>query len=128
MEVNLEEEAKKFLDAEETANNILESLKKLRAESAHYQTAKDDLETVRQQLVNLINSTEKVAKGSHEVVQILKEIGGPEILDRIVKLENKSNAYFEEQSKTLKKLKTLIIFCLTSSLIAVIIGISVFLK
>jgi len=128
MEGNLEEEAKKFLDAEETANNILESLKKLQAEAAHYQTAKDDLEVVRQQLVNLINSTEKVVNGSHKVVQILKEIGGPEILDKIDKLENKSNANFEGQLKTLEKLKTLIIVCMISSLIAVIIGILVLLK
>ena len=128
MEGNLEEEAKKFLDVEETANNILESLKKLRAETTHYQTAKDDLEAVRQQLVNLINSTEKVVKGSHQVVQILKEIGSPEILDRIDKFENKSNANFKGQSKTLEKLKTLIVVCITSSLIAVIIGIFVLLK
>ena len=124
----MEKEAEKFLQAEETAVKLVETLKQLHNEATSYQTATKKLDTVRQQLLNLIESTEKVVNNSHEVIKILKEIGGPEILNRLAKLENKSTEEFAKQSKGMDKLKTLIIVTLASSIIGIIIGIIVLLK
>lgn len=119
----MEKEAEKFLQAEETAVKLVETLRQLHTEATSYQTARRELDTVRQGLLNLINSTERIVTGSHEVIKILKEIGGPEILNRLAKLENKSTEEFAKQSKSLQNLKIFIIVTLTSSVIAIIVGI-----
>ena len=124
----MEKEAEKFLQAEETAVRLVETLKQLHAEATSYQTATKELDTVRQRLLNLIESTEKVVSVSHEIVTILKEIGGPEILNRLTKVEHKVSEEFVKQSISLQKLKTLIIVTLASSVIAIIIGIIAFLR
>ncbi|MGH7799028.1 MAG: hypothetical protein ACREOW_00165 [Thermodesulfobacteriota bacterium] len=124
----MEKEAEKFLQAEETAVRLVETLKQLHAEATSYQTAAKELDTVRQRLLNLIESTEKVVSVSHEIVTILKEIGGPEILNRLTKVEDKVSEEFGKQSKSLQKLKTLIIVTLATSVIAIIIGIIAFLR
>lgn len=124
----MEKEAEKFLQAEETAVKLVETLKQLHAEATSYQTATKELDTVRKRLLNLIESTERVASGSHEVIKILREIGGPEILDRLMRLEDKSTGEFAKQSKSLERLKTLIIVTLASSITAIIIGIIALLR
>lgn len=124
----MEKEAEKFLQAEETAVKLVETLKQLHTEITSYQTATKELDTVRRRLLNLIESTERIASGSHEVIKILKEIGGPEILNRLAKLENKSTEEFAKQSKGMDKLKTLIIVTLATSITAVIIGIIALLR
>jgi len=124
----MEKEAEKFLQAEETAVKLVKTLKQLHTEATSYQSATRELDTVRQRLLDLIKSTERVASGSHEVIKILKEIGGPEILNKLAKLENKSTEEFAKQSKSLEKLKTLIIVTLASSITAIIIGIIALLR
>ena len=124
----MEKEVQEFLKAEETAETLVQTLKKLHTEATSYQTATKELDTVRQRLINLIESTEKVVNGSHEVVKILKEIGGPEILNRLMKLEDKSSGEFAKQSKSLERLKTLIMVAITSSIIAIVIGIIALLR
>jgi len=128
MEVNMEREVEKFLQAEEAAVKLVETLKQLHTEATSYQTATKELDAVRQRLLNLIESTERIANGSHEVIKILREIGGPEILNRLGKIENKTTEEFAKQSKDMDKLKTLIIVTLASSITAIIIGIIVLLK
>jgi hypothetical protein len=124
----MEKEAQKFLEAEETAVKLVETLRQLHTEATSYQTATKELNIVRQQLLALIESTEKAVGGSYEVIKILKEVGGPEILNRLTKLENKSNEEFTKQLKSIEKLKILIIITLASSIIAIIIGIIGLLK
>jgi hypothetical protein len=118
----MERDVQKFLDAEETAEQLVQTLKQLYTEVTSYQTATKELEVVRQRLVGLIESTEKLANGSHEVVGILMKIGGPEILNRLEDLQNKSSEKFAKQTERLNKLKILIMVTLTSSIIAIIIG------
>ena len=124
----MEKEAERFLQAEETAEKLVETLKQLHTEATSYQSATRELDTVRQRLLDLIKSTERVASGSHEVIKILKEIGGPEILNKLAKLENKSTEEFAKQSKSLEKLKTLIVVTLASSITAIVIGIIALLR
>jgi hypothetical protein len=106
----MEKEAERFLQAEETAVKLVETLKQLHTEATSYQTATKELDTVRQRLLNLIESTEMVVSSSHEVIKILKGIGCPEILNRLTKL------------------KILIIITLASSIAAGVIGIIGLLK
>jgi len=124
----MEKEVQEFLGAEETAEKLVQTLKKLHTEATSYQAATKELDTVRQRLISLIESTEKVVNGSHEVVKILKEIGGPEILNRLMKLEDKSSREFAKQSKSLERLKTLIVLVITSSIIAIVVGIIALLR
>ena len=105
----MEKEAEKFLQAEETAVKLVETLKQLHTEAISYQTATKELDTVRQRLLNLIESTESIASASHEVIKILKEIGGPEILNRLTKIENKLAEESTQRSKEIEKLNTEII-------------------
>ena len=98
----MEKEAEKFLKAEETANKLVETLKQLHKEANSYQTATKQLDDVRQKLLSLIESSEKVVNGSHEVIKILKEIGGPEILNKIGEVKDKID---EELSKGVGELK-----------------------
>jgi len=119
----MEKEAGKFLQAEETAVKLVETLKQLHNETTSYQTATKELDIVRQRLIGLIESTEKIASGSYEIIKILKEIGGPEILSRLTKLENKVSEESTKQSKSLQNLKIFIIVTLISSVIAIIVGI-----
>ena len=119
----MERDVQKFLEAQETAENLVQTLKQLHTEATSYQTATKELDAVHQRLIGLIESTEKLANGSHEVIGILLEIGGPEILNRLTKVEDKSSEEFTKKTKSLDKLKTLIMLTLTSSIIAIIIGI-----
>lgn len=100
----MEKETQEFLKAEETAGKLVQTLEKLQAEGASYQTASEELDKVRGRLVNLIQSTEEVVKGSREIVGVLKKIGGPEILDRLTRLKKQCSQEFEKQSKTLDRL------------------------
>jgi hypothetical protein len=124
----MEKEAEKFLQAEETAMKLVETLKQLHTEATSYQTAKKELDTVCQRLLNLIESTERIASGSHEIIKIMKVIGGPEILNRLIKVENKVSEEFAKQSKVIEKIKTLIMVTLASSIIAIIVVIIALLK
>ena len=105
----MEKDAEKFLQAEETAMELVETLKQLHNEATSYKTATKELDTVRQRLLDLIESTEKITSGSHEIIKILKEIGGAEILNRITKVGDKVSEEFVKLSKTLAGLKTDII-------------------
>jgi len=100
----MEKEVQEFLEAEETAEKLVQTLKKLHTEATSYQAATKELDTVRQRLINLIESTENVVNGSHEVVEVLKKIGGPEILSRLTTLGEQSGQEFAGQSQTLSRL------------------------
>ena len=119
----MEKEAQRFLEAEETAKKLVDTLSILHTEASSYQTATKELDTVRNYLADLIESTKDIVKRSHEVVNILKEIGGPEILGRLKRLEEESKESSSKQSGTLGKLKILMIATLASSIIAMILTI-----
>lgn len=81
------QETDKFLQAEEAAEKLTETLKKLHSETTSYQTAKGELDAIRQRLLGFIESTEKVATDTQEIIKTLKNIGGPEILKRLDNLK-----------------------------------------
>ncbi len=101
----MEKEAEKFLEAQETATKLISTLTQLYNEATSYKAAKEELESVRLQLVGLIDTTKQVVVGSHEIVGTLKEIGASDILNRLAKL------------------RFLVLVTLGSSIIALIVGI-----
>jgi len=124
----MEKETKKFLEAEETAEKLVQNMKKLNSEAMSYKTATKELDKTRQRLIGLADSTQRVANGSLDVIRTLKEIGGPKILSSLEKLENNTTTEFSIQTKDFKKLKKLIVIAITSSIIAVILGLVLLLR
>lgn len=93
----MEKEAQNFLKAEETAVKLVETLKQLHTEATSYQTATQELNIVRGELLQLIESIEKTAVGSYDIIKLLREIGGPEILSRLINIENILAKEFNKQ-------------------------------
>ncbi len=145
----MEKETQKFLKAEEAAEKLVQTLEKLQAEGVSYRTASEELDKVRDRLVNLIQSTEEVVKASREIVGVSKRIGGPEILGRLTRLKEQCTQDFGKQSEALGKLieleerygqeltmhsrgvkilNKLVIMAVTSSLAGLVLGIIAFLR
>ena len=146
------QDAEKFLEAEETAIKLVENLKELHFEANSYKNAKMELDEARQKLINLIESTGKVTESSYEIIKMLKDIGGPEILTRINNmneviadatrsLNNDINNYKIDTSEKIdllekkmdeidaknnimmQKMTKLILITLISSIAAIVIGV-----
>ena len=139
----MEKDVEKFLQAEESAEKLIQTLEKLQTEAKSYQGATNELGIARDKLLELIESTKDVVSNSYEVIKTLKDIGGPEIFERFTKLENKLNESaksignsldekftkienkleeaFNKQSSRIKNLKIFIIILLLISL-ATIVG------
>lgn len=97
-------ESDKFLQTEESAEKLLETLQELYDEVESYSTSKEALDQVREQLVDFIESSRETVKDTHEIIKILKSIGGPEIL-RV--LSQVLDAVNNESSKNIKALDQL---------------------
>ena len=121
MEDKMEKDVEKFLQAEESAEKLIQTLEKLQTEAKSYQGATNELGIARDKLLELIESTKDVVSNSYEVIKTLKDIGGPEIFKRFTKLENKLEETFNKQSSRIKNLKIFIIILLLISL-ATIVG------
>lgn len=124
----METETQKFMEAEETAEKLVHTLQALHSEATSYQTATKELDTVRQQLLELIESTEKVVIDSHESIKVLKDIGGLEILSKLEQIEANSTQQFASQSKRFDKLNMIVLLTLACSIGALVVGVLAFLK
>ena len=138
MEDKMEKDVEKFLQAEESAEKLIQTLEKLQTEAKSYQDATNELGIARDKLLELIESTKDVVSNSYEVIKTLKDIGGPEIFERFTnlesklhgsaktiednldekfnKIENKLEEAFNKQSSRIKNLKVFIIILLLISL------------
>ena len=131
-------DAENFLKAEETANNLLKTLEKLKNEAKSYQYATNEIALARNELIGLIDSIRDISKSSYEVIELLKKIGGTEIFERIngmerelinsttninnnlneklSKMENILEEVKKKQSSSLNKITILIVILLIISL------------
>lgn len=119
----MEKEAASFLEAEETAQKLVETLRKLQTEAASYGTAAKELNDVKLELLNLIESTKNGVERSQAIIKLLGEIGGPEIINRLAILEENSQKSFSIQAGQVDKLKMFLIATLATAVVAVIISI-----
>jgi len=129
----------KFLQVEESVENLLAALKKLYDEAESYNTSKESLNQVRDKLVDFIASSDDIVKDTFEIIKIVKSIGGPEILRRLDlvidrlneasikndealnQIKNEVTNEFELKSQTvLKTLKELKVFCLANMALLII--------
>jgi len=94
----MEKDVEKFLQAEESAEKLIQTLEKLQIEAKSYQGATNELGIARDKLLELIESTKNVVSNSYEVIKTLKDIGGPEIFERFTKLESK----LDESAKSIE--------------------------
>ena len=97
-----------FLQAEDTAVKLVETLQELHNEATSYQSATQELETVRQHLIGLIESTENIANVSYEIINTLKQIGTMEILNRLEKLRLNLNQATDSINENSQEIITLI--------------------
>ena len=121
MEDKMEKDVEKFLQAEESAEKLIQTLEKLQTEAKSYQSAANELGIARDKLLELIESTKNVVNNSYEVIKTLRDIGGPEIFERFTKLENKLDEGFLKQSSSIKNTKIFVIILVLTSL-AIIVG------
>ena len=79
-------ETQSFLDAEESVNQLLKNLKKIKSEMEGYKNAKENLEAAAAQVVELASALNGTAELTADVVKKLGEIGTPEIMDAVNRL------------------------------------------
>lgn len=101
----MNENVKSFLEAEETAAKLVETLKQLHIEATSYQSATKDLDTVREHLLQLIDAIENLTDGTNEVIKILQKIGGQEIIDKLESLNTISTKAYAQLLEDIEKLK-----------------------
>ena len=82
-------ETEKFLEAEQAAEELVEALKKLRDEAVSYQTSTHQLDAVREKLITFIEASQRISQDTKAAVELLKSIGGPEILGSLHQLGGK---------------------------------------
>lgn len=133
------EETERFLEAEKRAEELVDTLNKLHQEIQSYQSATDLLNSVREKLVGFINASQDIVKDSHEVILLLKSIGGPEIIEKINGVSNEvvqgssksiklSNMLADKVTNESNKLKVLLFVTISLSSLSLIIGILALLK
>ena len=109
----------KFLHAEKIANELVETLNKLKQEIESYKTAGAALNDVKLKLSELTNNNKHIAEQMLQIIKTIVEIGGPEILDSI----NQNNTRLDIQKSELtlhKKLIFLIVIIVTINLSALV--------
>ena len=112
-----------FLKLEEEAGNLLENLKKLKNEIKSYETAKIELGLVRKNLLEIVNKTGELLSNSNKSLEIIKKIGGPEILEKLNNNENKFEIATDKIFNLTKQIRIFIFATLGVSVISLIIGI-----
>lgn len=85
----MEEETRRFLEAEERANQLVDALEKLFEETNSYQSAKKELDQVRRELVNLIEVLREIIVGNREITRILGGINAQDIIQKLITLEDR---------------------------------------
>ncbi len=120
------QETDQFLQAEEAAEKLVNALQNLHTSVNSYKTATEDLNLVRERLIQFINSTEVLAKNTHELIKTVNEIGAPQIL---AKLEVILREISDESSKNVQRHSQLKTFSMISIAILImsLIGIVILL-
>jgi sugar-specific transcriptional regulator TrmB len=112
-----------FLKLEEETNELLGNIKKLQEEFKSYKNATEELGAVRENLLKIINKTTELYNKSSEAIDIIKNIGGPEILNKL----NDNGQQFEKFSNSIitsvKQIRLFLFITLGFSVVSFIIGI-----
>ena len=121
-------ETDQFLQAEESAEKLVKTLQDLQVKINSYKTAADELNIVRERLINFIQTTEVIARDTHEAVKTVKEIGGPKILKAVEDVSRYAKVEAEANVQKFSQLRTLSGICIAVSLLSLIGVIILLLK
>ncbi|NQU67370.1 MAG: hypothetical protein HQ510_05450 [Candidatus Marinimicrobia bacterium] len=108
----MESETQKFLEAEKVADELVETLTKLKSEVESYDSATKELNEVREDLNKFIELTKDVVVDSHETLKTIKAISGPKIIERLQQIESllsKEADIHKANNKTLTILISIVI-------------------
>jgi hypothetical protein len=105
------ERVQQFLQAEEEASRLVEELARLKEEIQHYSDASHGLDEAVGHVGSLIGEVTKATGAVGNVIKTLREIGTPELLDRLDTLEELVEISLQERIVgELKKNKKLAAF------------------
>ena len=82
-----DERVQQFLQAEEEASRLVEELTRLKQEIQHYSAASHSLDEAGARIGSLVDEVSKATTGVGDVIKTLREIGTPELLDRLSAIE-----------------------------------------
>ncbi len=77
----------RFLEVEQHANELVDTLENLKREVSSYSNATENLVEIRNHLISLIEQMESVASETSQAARNVRDIGGPQIIERIDNLE-----------------------------------------
>jgi len=109
-----------FLQVEDAAEELVKALADLKKEAISFKSSKIELSAAREKLTSLIDSFQSIALDTKAIVEQLRTIGGPQILDGIDNLSQILKDQAKESSNKFLRMKKLILFELTILLIAAI--------
>ena len=84
-----EDSTSKFLELEESASRLLDELERLRQETSNYEQASSSLESIGHDVRGLVTSLGSAAEQLQVLVAGLRDIGMPELLDKVASLEGR---------------------------------------
>ena len=100
-------ETQSFLDAEESVNQLLKNLKKIKTEIEGYKNAKESLEAAATQVVQLASTLNGTAELTADVVKKLGEIGTPEIMAAVDRLSETNDGVRHEIGKIVDRIDSI---------------------
>ena len=98
-------DADRFLEAEQQALDLVESLERLKQSADVYSEVSGQLGTAKDHLVLLIDSFQDIASNTAEAVTQIRSIGGPEILEWLKLLIDKSQNILDWQDEALSQIQ-----------------------
>lgn len=78
----------RFLEAERIASQLVERLNLLMKEAKSYEGATGELDSARKGVMKLCEDLARIASETEKAILIIKDIGGPAILEGINNLDN----------------------------------------
>ena len=84
----ISEYRKKFLEAEELANELVQQLESLKKESGSYKNANNILETTQEKLAELILTFTNVVSEEKRLIETIKEIGTEKVISTIIETKD----------------------------------------
>jgi hypothetical protein len=100
----------------------------LRDEAVSYKNSAEQMTEVRNKLTVFIEKTERISHDTHELIGVLREIGGPEILDAVGAVSNDVKELSASSLQQYNRIKLLVTLILISSILGLIFGVLLFLK
>ena len=98
------ERAKKFLEIEQKAGELVNTLEKMIESAGSYKSARDELDRVREESITLIQSTNEASLTNQEIIARLREIDATEMIVKIKRLDER---FYEKNQELIELIKNI---------------------